>query len=371
MTRSFVVVGAGLTGAATAWRLAQRGEQVTLLERAAPANPQGSSHGSARIFRYAYPSAFYTDLVVAARLQWHDLNEAAGVDLIRRTGSLDFGSLRDPARLAAILESAGVDHELLPASAAADRWPGINFDTPVLWHPDAGVIDASGAVHAMTSLAVEAGAVLLTNWPVDRIFQDKDGFVLSGANGDSIAAGHVVLAAGGWLPTLLDELPALRALMPPLRIRKEQAYHFAYRDQGVDWPAFIHKRDDIMTYSLPGGRDASFRGQKLAEYNGGSGIASSAANDGVVDPRNRQRVIDYVERFVPGLEPVPYAETTCVFTMTPTEDFVIDTVDGITVASPCSGHGAKFAPLLGSIIADAATGAARPDPRFRFPNVSV
>ncbi|MBB2947599.1 sarcosine oxidase [Actinoplanes lutulentus] len=366
MSRSFVVVGAGLTGAATAWRLAQRGESVTLLERATPANPQGSSHGSARIFRYAYPAAFYTNLVVAARSQWHCLTEAAGVELIRRTGSLDFGSLRDPVALAAILESAGVSHQLLAAQEAAARWPGINFDGPVLWHPDAGVLDASAAVHAMTSLAVEAGATVVTDWPVERIFRDNDGFVLSAANGDSLAADHVVLAAGGWLPTLLDELPSLRALMPPLRIRQEQAYHFPYRDHGVDWPTFIHKRDDIMTYSLPGGRDAGFRGQKLAEYNGGSGIASSAFNDGVVDPRNRKRVISYVERFLPGLDPTPYAETTCVFTMTPDEDFVIDTVDGITVASPCSGHGAKFAPLLGSLIADTATGAAPAPDRFRF-----
>jgi sarcosine oxidase len=77
-------------------------------------------------------------------------------------------------------------------------------------------------------------------------------------------------------------------------------------------------------------------------------------------------VIAYVERTLPGLDPAPYAETTCLFTNTPTEDFVIDGVDGITVASPCSGHGAKFAPLLGRIIADTATGAAAPPERFRL-----
>ncbi|MGW6195561.1 FAD-dependent oxidoreductase [Kribbella sp. NPDC055110] len=71
---------------------------------------------------------------------------------------------------------------------------------------------------------------------------------------------------------------------------------------------------------------------------------------------NRARVVDYVRRTLPGLVPEPYAETTCIFTNTPDADFVIDGVDGLVVASPCSGHGAKFAPLLGRIIADTALG---------------
>jgi len=69
-------------------------------------------------------------------------------------------------------------------------------------------------------------------------------------------------------------------------------------------------------------------------------------------------VVDYVRRFLPGLAPEPYAETTCLFTNTPTEDFVIDGVDGVTVLSACSGHGAKFAPLLGELAADVVLGTA-------------
>jgi sarcosine oxidase len=125
----------------------------------------------------------------------------------------------------------------------------------------------------------------------------------------------------------------------------------------------------MQTYSLPGGRDAALpdgrRGQKLAEYNGGTPIPTAAAQTGAVDPANRERVVDYVKRTLPGLVPEPYAETTCLFTNTPTEDFAIDGVDGIIVASPCSGHGAKFAPLVGRIAADLADGTALTPPRFR------
>ncbi|MEV6302587.1 FAD-dependent oxidoreductase [Actinoplanes sp. NPDC051861] len=364
MSGSVAVVGAGLTGAATAWRLAERGVPVTLLERATPANPRGSSHGSARIFRYAYPNPFYAHLAVTARRHWDELRDASGQDLLRQTGALDFGAVRDPAHLAGVLTSAGVEHELLSGAAAAERWPGIRAgDGPVLWHPGAGVLDAEGAVLAMTALARKAGATVHENWPVTALVPAGDRISLRSAHGDELTAGHVVLAAGGWLPELAADLPFA---LPPLRIRQEQVYHFPFRDPAGDWPTLVHKEDWISTYALPGGRDAGHRGQKVAEYLGGRDIASAAENDGVVDPRNRQRVIDYVERHLPGLVPEPYAETTCVFTVTASEDFVIDTRGPFTVASPCSGHGAKFAPLTGAIVADAATGRARPDARFRL-----
>ena len=132
----------------------------------------------------------------------------------------------------------------------------------------------------------------------------------------------------------------------------------------TSWPTFIHKSPAIPTYGLPGGRDAGFRGQKIAEFLGGRRIASAADQDGVVDPANRARIVDYVRQYLPGLVPEPYAETTCLFTSTPSEDFLVDGTDGITLVSPCSGHGAKFAPLIGDIAADVATGAGRAPDRF-------
>jgi sarcosine oxidase len=364
VTRSFAVVGAGLAGAATAWRLAQRGEHVTVLERAVPANPQGSSHGSARIFRYAYPDPFYASLVARARDHWDELSEAADVPLIRHCGALDFGAQRDPAHLAGVLTSIGVENELLTAGQANHRWPGIRADGPVLWQPGAGVLDAAGSVTAMIGLARAAGATVLTDWPVTGITESGGRVVIRSAHGDEVTAGHVIVAAGGWLPDLAGDLPFT---LPPLHVSKEQAFHFPYRDTGTAaaWPTLVHKRADIATYGLPGGRDAGHRGYKVAEYLGGSPIATAAGNDGIVDDGNRRRVTEYVEKYLPGLVPEPYAEVTCVFTMTPSENFVIDTAGAFTVASPCSGHGAKFAPLLGAIIADSALGVTPPPGRFR------
>jgi sarcosine oxidase len=370
---SCVVVGAGLAGAAIAWQLAGRGVDVTVVERSHPANREGSSHGSARIFRYAYADSFYVELVVRSRAGFDELERLSGRELIRPSGSLDFGEVRDPAALARALEAVGVEHELLSASEASQRWPQIAFDTEVLWHPGAGVIDAEGTVHEMLAAATRDGARVLTDWPVRRVAPQGTGYRVE-SDAQVVEAEQVIVAAGGWLPNLLDQLPlgdAFRAALPRFRVTQENVYHFPYRDDapseatgGPLWPTFIHRNDAIYAYGLPGGRDAGFAGQKLAEFHGGRVIPSAAHQDGRVDPVNRARIVDYVKAYVPGLRPEPYAETTCLFTNTPSEDFLIDGVEGFTVVSPCSGHGAKFAPLIGEIVADAVTGVAAVPDRF-------
>ncbi|MEW1806458.1 FAD-dependent oxidoreductase [Pseudarthrobacter sp. NPDC080039] len=369
----YVVVGAGLAGAATAWQLAASGHQVTLLERDIPAAHDGSSHGSARIFRYAYPDPFYTQAVQDSKALWDGLALEAGKDLVTPVGAVDYGPKRNPAQLADVLAGAGVDHELLSAAEARSRWPQIAFDTEVLWHPGAGVIDAETSVNAMVALAVRNGARVLTGWRLERVERlGGAGYRLHSSTRETLDAGNLVVSAGGWLPQLLESLPlpaGFLAALPEFTVRQEQAFHFRYREgsgsSGASWPTFIHKAPDIQAYGLPGGRDAGFAGQKVAEYNGGPRIRSAAAQTGVVDPANRTRVVDYVRRYLPGLDPEPYAETTCLFTNTPNEDFLIDRADNLTIVSPCSGHGAKFAPLIGQWAADLATGNATVPGRFR------
>lgn len=373
----YVVVGAGLAGAATAWQLAARGYEVTILERSTPAHAGGSSHGSARIFRFAYPKALYTRLVVEAGAGWEELARLGGKQLITPTGAIDHGSGRDPERLAEVLAAHDIAHELLDAGQARARWPQFAFDSPVLWHPDAGVIDAAATVDTMIALAQADGARLLNGWEVARVAGSRRGYRITSSSGDVIDAGNIVISAGGWLPDVLVNLPlpaAFLAGIPPLQVRQEQAYHFPYRalpDSGAPWPSFIHKTAAIQTYGLPGGRDAGYRGHKIAEFNGGKIIRSAAAQDGRVDPDNRKRIIDYVRSHLPGLVPEPYAETTCLFTNTPDEDFIIDRAANITVLSPCSGHGAKFAPLIGQFAADLATGVGTVPEEFRLPVSAV
>lgn len=388
--RDVVIVGAGLAGASTAWHLARRGREVTVLERTTPANAFGSSHGSARILRYAYPDQFYTDLVVRARIGWDELERESGRTLITPTGAIDHGDRRDPRHLAQVLARAGVDHELVSADEAQQRWPQLTFTSEALWHPAAGVLDADGTVDAMLSLAEQTGyATLLTDWEVQRVEAIRGGYRLHSNTGETVDAKHLVLAVGAWLPALLADLPlsaAVTASLPPFVVRQEQAFHFPYRELdaggGSDaapvkdaafvavadaspWPSFVHMTPDLTVYGLPGGRDADYRGQKIAEYNGGKVISSGWAQDGIVSSENRARVAEYVTHYVPGVDAEhPYAEKTCLFTTTPTEDFVIDRIENIVLLSACSGHGAKFAPLLGELAADLLTESRNAIPRF-------
>lgn len=371
-----IVIGAGLAGAAAAYSMTARGEDVTVLERHTPANDRGSSHGSARIFRYAYPDRLYTELVVRARELWDDLEAKSGTELITRTGAVDFGDARHTDLLAEIFEGVGVEHEVLDRERAAERWPQFAFDTDVLWHPDAGVIDAETTVTTMLDRAMDTGrARVLTDWTVTEVARRSvGGFSVTSATGESVEGDRAIVAAGGWLPDLLGDLSlpgGFLDALPKFEVRQEQAFRMPYRDADADgrpstpWPTFIHKSGEMFTYGLPGGRDADFAGQKFAQFNGGKVIGSALEQDGQITDEMRTRMIDYAKRNLPGLVPELYAETTCLFTNTPNEDFVIDEVDGLVIVSACSGHGAKFAPLLGEFAADLATGAGGVPDRFR------
>ena len=371
----FVVIGAGLVGAATGWQLAARGHEVTILEQATPGHPGGSSHGSARIFRYAYAQALYARLVVDAKPLWDELERLADAVLIRPTGALDFGERRNTQHLARVLDELDIDHEWLPLNQARPRWPQFRFTTPVLWHPGAGVIDVDRAVETMVDHAVRQGAVLRTGWTVTGVERTPSGYRLTSAGGDVVTAEHLVVCAGGWLPALLGDLSLPTGFleqMPVLTVTQEQAYHFPYRqlprEIGLQptepaWPTFIHKGPHLETYGLPGGRDADFRGQKVAEFAGGRWLTSARTQDRIIDPENRRRMVAYVTDSLPGLQAQPYAETTCLFTSTPDQRFLLDRADGITVVSSCSGHGAKFAPLIGAMAAELAAPSTRPTDR--------
>jgi sarcosine oxidase len=122
-----IVIGAGLAGSAAAWALARRGRSVAVLEAFGPGHRRGSSHGSARIFRRAYPDPLYVRLTGEADRRWRHLADEAGEELVLRTGGLDYGPARVQEKMHGILSEFGVPAELMPAAAAAERWPGVAF----------------------------------------------------------------------------------------------------------------------------------------------------------------------------------------------------------------------------------------------------
>jgi monomeric sarcosine oxidase len=343
-----VVVGLGLMGTAAVWALARRGHEVVAFDAHAAGHRYGSSHGSSRIFRRAYPEAEYVAMTGQALELWRELERAAGTTLLVTTGGLDHGRDRDVRRLSEALQAGGVVCTLLTPAEAAARWPHLRFEGTVLYHPQAGVIDPEVVMAETSRLAVSNGARLLREAPVESVASQADGAVVRLA-GRTVQARTVVVAAGPWTPALLAQVVAL----PPLTVTQQPVFYYARRDERDDslWPTVLHDAAR-QVYGLSGGRDGGRPGaMKLGEHAAGP-KTSAARSDRVIDSATRRRMSDYVRRFWPGLDPEPVAERDCLYTWTPSQDFLVARYGALVVCSACSGHAAKFTPLIGEWLAD-------------------
>lgn len=355
------VVGAGLTGAATAWALALRGVPAALIEAYPIGHANGSSHGTSRIVRRVYDDPFYLRLTGRAFDAWSRAADDTGTGLVRLTGAVDHGARRNPAALAPKLAAEGVPATLLTAEEAAERWPGMRFEGQVLHHPQAGHVNADAAVAAFARRAGERGVHVLDGTRVTTIVPSGTGARVHTAGGLVITARTVVVAAGPWLPELAPGLPLT---LPPLTVTQQQVFHFARADPSVDWPVFVYKSATTQIYGLPSGADGGpAPAFKVAQHDGGQ-PTTATTRDRRIDPVSRDVVSAYVKEFLPGLVPGQVAEASCLYTNTPDEDFILDRAGPLVIASPCSGHGAKFAALTGEMAAALAVGDAVPEPRF-------
>ncbi len=355
------IVGAGLMGSASAWSAARRGLSVVVLEQFAVGHLDGSSHGSARIVRRGYADALYARLTGRAFELWRELELEADVPLLRMLGGIDHGPRRTEA-VAARLTEAGVAHEVIDAQVAERRWPGMRFAGPVVFHPQAGTLDAAAAVTAFLASARRHGAQVRESAAVTAISPSTGGAVLSLSDGSQLHARHVVVAAGGWVSGLLADLVEL----PPLAVTQQHTFHFPRLDPAQPpWPSVIHQ-DISDVYHLAGGRDGGpGDARKIGQHDAGL-PTTAGAGPRTLNPGARTRAVAYVRQWLPGLAPTPQDESTCLYTTTPTEDFVLDRVGPIVVCSPCSGHGAKFASLIGELVTGLMTGDGTVPHRFRL-----
>lgn len=341
-------------GAASARALTQRGWSVVLLEQYEGGHARGSSHGGSRIFRLAYPEPFWIELARTARDCWRELEAASGADLLVATGSVDHGAAAGVQAIESAMAAAGVGFESLDPEEAGRRWPGMRFDGPVCHQPDGGRIAADRALQAMTVEFERRGGEARWSAPA-RAFEPTGERVRVVTDDETFDAGVAVVAAGAWMEPLLSD----HVRLPALVVTQESAFHFAARES-LRWPSFIH-HGAVARYGL----ETPGEGVKVAEHHTGP-VVTGSTRDFVVDPDARDRVVGFVDRWLPGLAPEPVSEVTCLYTNTATEDFVLDRVGPIVVVSPCSGHGFKFAPLIGRMVADLADGAA-PAARFTLP----
>ncbi len=343
-------------GLATAWAAAPRAT-VALLERFEPGHARGASHGGERIWRHAYTHPAYVEMALAAEDGWRRLEHDGGRTLLHRVGCVEHGAEAELDALARTAGAFGVPTHRLTAGEASRRWPALTFATDVLVQPDAGWVRAADGLDALRAGAAAAGADLRHGVPVTRVEHGGDGVRVTA--GDAVVTAPVaVVAAGAWTEGVLT---AVDAHSLPRLITTEEHVFFFERRAGVGpdgVPSFIHW-DGTARYGLP----AADGRVKVGEHHSGT-VTTGDRRTGAADPARVERIERYARAWLPGLVPTVVDATTCLYTSTPTQHFVLDRVGSIVVGAGFSGHGFKFVPEIGRRLAAMALDNAPPRPPF-------
>jgi sarcosine oxidase len=352
-----IVVGLGGLGSAAAYRLAcQRGARVLGLEQFELGHHRGASQDVSRIIRLSYHRREYVELAAKAYGPWREVEAEAGEKIVWITGGLDLAPPNCAESIddyAAAMTSAGVIYDWLDADEVARHWPQwrLHPDTRAIFQADGGIVDPSRGNEAHQRLAREHGAHLLEHVRVSAIGDHDGELALTTDDGRTFSAGTVVLAADAWTNQLLAGFG--RRL--PLTVTQEQVSWF----EAIDPTAFDAVRFPVWIWlDLPsyyGFPAHAGRGPKVGQDAGGR---QTTANTRTFEPdaEYAERMQAFVDRFLGGQLRRAAETKTCLYTLTPDRDFVIDRLPeapGVIVALGAA-HAYKFAALFGVLLAELA-----------------
>ena len=357
------MVGLGGIGSAAAYWLAKRrGDRVLGLERFELGHDRGASQDHSRIIRLSYHRPDYVRLARRAYATWAEVEAEAGVQIVTRTGGLDLfppaAAIAD-ADYAASMTAEAVPFERLDACETMRRFPAWRLDeaTIALFQADAGIADPNRANAEHQRLARAHGATLIEHAPVTDL-EDADGeLVITTADGDRHATGRLILAADAWTNDLLASFE--RRL--PLTVTREQVTYFVAPQPDAfaadRFPVWIWM-DDPCFYGFPTYGEP---GPKAAQDVGGRETTADS-RDFEPDAPALARLTAFLDRHLPGMSRRPLLTKTCLYTLTPDRDFVVDHLPDHPRVSVLLGaaHGFKFASVLGRIAAELAIDGATP-----------
>ncbi|MEU9984588.1 N-methyl-L-tryptophan oxidase [Streptomyces sp. NPDC050856] len=363
-THDVIVVGLGGMGSAAAHHLSERGARVLGLERFGPVHDRGSSHGGSRVTRQSYfEDPAYVPLLLRAYELYERLERDTGGDIATLCGGLMLGRPESRtvsgSRLSA--ERWGLPHEMLDAKEVRRRFPTLApaDDEVALYEARAGLLRPENTVAAHLRLAAGAGADLRFDEPVLRWEPYRDGVRVHTAR-SSYGAGQLVICPGAWAPRLLADLGV------PFTIERQVMYWF--QPVGGVGP-FLPERhpvyiwedaDGVQVYGFPA-IDGPGLGAKVAFFRKGT-VCTPETIERAVRDDEVAAMADQAARLIPALPGRFVKAVTCMYSNTRDEHFVIarhpEHPGSVTVACGFSGHGFKFAPVVGEILADLAlTGA--------------
>jgi sarcosine oxidase len=354
MSWDVVVAGLGGMGSATVLELARRGARVLGLERHGPAHALGSSHGASRIYRQSYlEDPAYVPLLVRAWDQWSRLMADSGSDVLVPTGGLYVGRPDGPT-FGGSLRSAeqwDLPHEVLDAAGVARRFPTFRLaeDELALYEERAGYARPEATVAAQLELAARAGAELRFHEPV--LSWDAGPPAVVRTASEVHEAGTLVLTPGAWAP-------ALAKLDVPMVVERQVMHWVAPAGPIGPYernPVFICGDDD-QVYGFPA-IDGPDGGVKVSFFRAGEPTDPDTV-DRTVRPAEVEELRRRAAEVFPGLTGPSVAATVCLYTTTPDHHFVIGphpaAPGNVVVACGFSGHGFKFVPVVGEILADLA-----------------
>ncbi len=351
-----IVLGLGGIGSGAAFWLAERGARVLGIEQFELGHARGESHDHSRIIRLSYVAPNYVQLAKEAYEAWSVVEADSGERLVFRTGGLDIGP-RDGAipiqGYADALGAAGVPYEILDAAEIRRRVPAWKVDDSIhaLYQADGGIVAAERATAAHQRMARARGAVLLENTPVTAI-DTSGGAIDVEAGGRRYHARQLIVAAGPWSAPALQRF----GVRLPLEVTKEQAMYFA----PPDTTAFAFREFPVWIWM----DDPSFYGFPVFGESGAVKITQDAGGQPVdpdtrgfePDPAITARVRGFISKYLPAALGPERIVKTCLYTLTPDRDFVIDTLPehpNVHVAIG-AGHAFKFASVIGRILSDLA-----------------
>jgi sarcosine oxidase len=349
-----VVVGLGGMGSAAAYHCARRGLRVLGIEQHPLGHAFGSSHGLTRIIRLAYfedPS--YVPLLRRAFALWRDLERGIDEPLLHVTGGLDVGAAGSTVFEGSLRSCREHDlsHEVLDAAELGRRFPGWR-PSPALqavWQPDAGFVTPERCIRRHAQGAEAAGATLHIGERVLEVAPTASG-VRVRTDRATYEAGQAVVTAGPWMA---DLVPSLAPWLTPERqmlgwFDISSPRHFA-PDR---FPVFVLEAEEGTYYGFP---EYGVPGFKIGKYHHRFERAHPDTMDRGCHPADEAALRLATARYFPEANGALRSSAACLFTNTPDEHFIIDRAPAspqLLLVSPCSGHGFKFASVIGEICAD-------------------
>ncbi|GAB5413463.1 MAG: N-methyl-L-tryptophan oxidase [Congregibacter sp.] len=344
MQYDLIVLGTGGIGSAALYSGAQRGLMCLGLDRFAPAHDRGSSHGESRLIRQSYfEHPDYVPLLRRSYALW----DALDPHLLHRSGGVYCGP-PDGEMIKGVLASAR-EHHLDVQRVDASAYPQYRCapDAVAVFEPDAGWLPVERCVRTHIDKAVAAGAEHRWGEPVVHWHEGDAGIEVATAS-ERFRARSLVIAGGPWAAHLLSDLSL------PLIVQRKHLHWF-----GCDDPryrhGFFYQVADGLFYGFPAG-DGRL---KLAEHSGGEVVDDPLTAHRNLCPKDDARIANFVADYLPGVIGPRVDHATCFYTRTPDEHFIVDRYPGssaVAFAAGLSGHGFKFAPALGEVLVDLATG---------------